>query len=808
MSSAPAPNIGTGPYPSAAGSYWKAGWRGILPLPTRRKTWPPRDYTGGKGIDPSWPDIAAWMESDPDGNIALRMPHNVVGLDVDNYGDKTGGDTITICEAMWGKLPPTWRSTSRDDGISGIRLYRIPEGLAWPGELEGGSVEIIQRKHRYAVVAPSIHPEGRTYRWRTPDGHPTISVPRPGDLPELPEAWVEGLTGGEIATESTRVSVGDQEAIGWVASRPGASEPPCPPMLAILETYETSPGSRHTALNNAVMTCVRYAQGEHHGAVDILGKLRNRFKGVVCDPAHPSPRTAGEADAEWMRSVVGAVGICLGDPAPRSCDCFGQMTAEIVGGIADDPTPASTDSDDPGGTETPPTPEESMLTNPLSSRFTPGDAFILDQPDDVPAIWGDGDEVLWAEGEALMIAAPPGVGKTTIAGQVIRCRVFGGSVLGYPVKQGKRVLYLAMDRPRQIARSLRRHFDPEDRATVAERITVWQGPLPGDLVKTPSLLCALAELADADTIVVDSLKDAAIGLVDDEKAASYNLARQRCIAKGIEVLELHHMVKRGVDGKPPTQLADVYGSMHLTSGVGSVLCLWGTAGDLLIDMHHLKQPADAIGPLHLQHDHDAGVTTVQRGTDLVSVVAFAGAAGVTLDEAAQALEQKESPTKNEKEKARRQLDKLVQQGHLKKVMDPDRGYHGQPAAIWRTVSESEVTGEVTDSIEVTHEVTHPFLESRSREATRGHENSETPSQEVTEEVTEVTQVEVTERTPSEGGGVRPGSGDAARVVEPGFAKGNCQRCKADTFAIVLDQTQGHCLDCADILGIRVHGRSS
>ncbi len=61
----------------------------------------------------------------------------------------------------------------------------------------------------------------------------------------------------------------------------------------------------------------------------------------------------------------------------------------------------------------------------------------------------------WVEGEALLIVGPSGVGKTTLTGQLVRARMGlgDGLVLGMPVSPGRRVLYLAMDRPAQIARA-------------------------------------------------------------------------------------------------------------------------------------------------------------------------------------------------------------------------------------------------------------------------------------------------------------------------------------------------------------------
>ena len=51
-----------------------------------------------------------------------------------------------------------------------------------------------------------------------------------------------------------------------------------------------------------------------------------------------------------------------------------------------------------------------------SWQFVDGATFILDIPTTIPALWGEGNDVLWAEGESLMIAGPMGLGKTTLAG--------------------------------------------------------------------------------------------------------------------------------------------------------------------------------------------------------------------------------------------------------------------------------------------------------------------------------------------------------------------------------------------------------
>jgi hypothetical protein len=172
-------------YGTAQSDYLTGGWTSVLPLPTGQKFPPAKGWTGK---DAPWPDEdqhRQWAEQHEDGNLALRLPPGVLGIDVDAYGDKHGDETLAKLEAEHGPLPETWISSSRDDGVSGIRLYRVPEGLTWKNQPD---IEVIHAGHRYVVAWPSVHPNGGTYRWNRP------GVPVMAELPELPPAWVKALT--------------------------------------------------------------------------------------------------------------------------------------------------------------------------------------------------------------------------------------------------------------------------------------------------------------------------------------------------------------------------------------------------------------------------------------------------------------------------------------------------------------------------------------------------------------------------------------------------------------------------------------
>jgi hypothetical protein len=139
-----------GPFAKSMSEYFSEGLLSPLPLPPRQKASPPTGYTGQGGVMASSAELNQWRRERPNANIALRLPRNVLGIDVDDYPGKDGGSTLAAAEKAWGKLPPTIRSSARSDRpASGIRLFRIPEGLAWPSKLpQGGGVDEIRWDHR------------------------------------------------------------------------------------------------------------------------------------------------------------------------------------------------------------------------------------------------------------------------------------------------------------------------------------------------------------------------------------------------------------------------------------------------------------------------------------------------------------------------------------------------------------------------------------------------------------------------------------------------------------------------------------
>lgn len=298
----------------------------------------------------------------------------------------------------------------------------------------------------------------------------------------------------------------------------------------------------------------------------------------------------------------------------------------------------------------------------LADRLKDGATWLSGADAQTSPIWGDQERALslWEAGEPCILAGPSGVGKTTITGQLILGSLgLVPDVLGFPVAPAEGlVLLISADRPRQAVRSFARMFHPEHQERVRERLRVWEGPLPFDIGKEPEQFIEfLREIPGVTRVFIDSLKDVAFDLSKDEVGSRVNSAHQDAVAAGYDIFINHHQRKATSGGGKPNSLADVYGSTWITAGAGSVVLLWGEPGSPIVELTHLKQPADQVGPLQIVHDHETGHSSVVDTPDLLAIVR-ASPMGISAREAASLSLGKEDLSKGEIERFRARLKKL------------------------------------------------------------------------------------------------------------------------------------------------------
>ncbi len=320
------------------------------------------------------------------------------------------------------------------------------------------------------------------------------------------------------------------------------------------------------------------------------------------------------AVAESLRAHGCAVGIVQPKSGKDATDHFAAGYAvndfeEFTWEPPPDENPETPEEDSTGGNDD----ESAQNGEPKHHpRLVTGGAFLFNDSEHSEAIWGDGDEVLWADGEGCMFAGPQGVGKSTVAQQLMLHRIGlrEGEFLGYTVRRAEGLaLYLAMDRPKQIRRSLLRMVTEDQRDYLDQHVIIWTGPLPFDVTSDKNKLADFGEKLGASDIYADSYKDLHPSIAKPEKAAAVNDAVQELIARGMQWCGNHHQRKATGNNPKPKSLDDVYGGFQLTAGLGSVILLWGEPGDTDVELSHLKQPADVVGPFTIHHEHKAGRTT-------------------------------------------------------------------------------------------------------------------------------------------------------------------------------------------------------
>lgn len=227
-------------------------------------------------------------------------------------------------------------------------------------------------------------------------------------------------------------------------------------------------------------------------------------------------------------------------------------------------------------------------------------------------IWGVpelGGVMGWAENQGVIIAGPPGTGKSTIALQVVlrRVGILGGDVLGMPVKVAKTPLtYMALDRADQIRQSVMRMIPEDADSEAIERLLVTDNIPPHVDLRQPETFITWLNDQGSEAVVMDSAKDLGFDLNDSSEGQAFNYLVQAVLRAKIQVLVLHHSRKVPRGDKKPLTLNDLHGSQWVAAGAGSVLMLDGVAGPEPKKLFHVKPLTVPMPPLRLSLDAETG----------------------------------------------------------------------------------------------------------------------------------------------------------------------------------------------------------
>jgi hypothetical protein len=302
----------SGPYGVSALTYLEAGFS---PLPTLGKLLKVTKASGRHPIA-SKEQIERWSKSYSPFNIALRLPTNVIALDIDAY--KGDLEKLTELEEKLGKLPPTWNSDSRG-GHGGKVLYRVPPGIKWMSNING--ITIVQHTHRYVMVFPSFNKTSESkYVWYLGLGGELVSdnmIPSVEDLTELPKEWIEALTKSEtIQAWSSTVGINNDDLDMF------NDEAPCKYMELLtemcLKRFENADSVHDTGLSILGLLITAATDG-HSGVQEAIDKMSiafcssNRSRDLVSEwnnllsfvLAQVDPERINDVDVCTMKLVLG-----------------------------------------------------------------------------------------------------------------------------------------------------------------------------------------------------------------------------------------------------------------------------------------------------------------------------------------------------------------------------------------------------------------------------------------------------------------------------------------------------------------------
>lgn len=337
------------PYAQAAQTYWAKGWENPIPVGNRpgEKTPPPgrsRDengraipgtgYTGRDGLKVGHNVLQHWIKTRGDRNIAIRLPRFLIAFDID--GDEGFQALMAVGrDAGEASLPVGPYSTAHGfDAVRRHLFFRVPADLDLSrveGILRkryGEKLDLLHHGHRYAIVAPSVHPDGGIYTWFNAVGEPCPVPAAREEIPELPAAWVDFLRALKPPEGAPGAAGDGEEPDDLFTDGPGDHRMTVEQVDAAwgraIKRFEErfTEGNRNNAIRDFAFEAWHYSSVIDEEAVaEAVARLgKERFGWPELDHEDIGTLTRAWVDAceqkQWVAQIVEKPPAAPGEPAP------------------------------------------------------------------------------------------------------------------------------------------------------------------------------------------------------------------------------------------------------------------------------------------------------------------------------------------------------------------------------------------------------------------------------------------------------------------------------------------------------------
>ena len=283
----------------------------------------------------------------PEAGLCIRLD-GMIGIDVDHYGGKNGGDHLRkFLKSRIGVLPASIRISSRFRGTvrRRVRHQALPNTSGLPissssgmevGALSG--VDLVRRAHRNANAHPTVHKRGTQYGYMDESsgvityGSATASRDAPGSPQAMDRALASRMTRslGERKDLRSRVrrSV-DPSELEWVS----ADEVPCARMKRCWMTPSAHCGVPSRGTSYALASILRLARAGEGGRVGVGAALKaleepSRSRRVLM--AQETTGSGNRSGSAWWTARLVLV---ADDPTPGSPNVAAAKSAGTLGGM-------------------------------------------------------------------------------------------------------------------------------------------------------------------------------------------------------------------------------------------------------------------------------------------------------------------------------------------------------------------------------------------------------------------------------------------------------------------------------------------